>query len=184
MGHIHGETYSGSGVIRPEILEISHVGFCYLGSQWLSYVRFSTVGRRWVRTQVYVPPDGMYTWVPRMIPRMKPLSEHISPMHAVVIQYYTVQPGCRWMQWFPRSNSLVLTNMRMFIKKFGARKSSIEIGVELQSYRQRGMQFRPRNSGWTPKAKCCVSPHCRVDDQIFLAFILRHVPSVPSRARQ
>ena len=35
---------------------------------------------------------------------------------------------------FPRSKSLILTDMHMY-KRFGARKSSIEIGVELQSYR-------------------------------------------------
>ena len=37
-------------------------------------------------------------------------------------------------QGFSRSEFLILTNMHMH-KKFGARKSSIEIGVELQSYR-------------------------------------------------
>ena len=35
---------------------------------------------------------------------------------------------------FPRSKSLILTDMHMY-KRFGARRSSIEIGVELQSYR-------------------------------------------------
>ena len=39
---------------------------------------------------------------------------------------------------FPRSEFLTLTNMRMY-NNIGARKSAIEIGVELQSYRQRGL---------------------------------------------
>ena len=34
---------------------------------------------------------------------------------------------------FPSSKFLILTNMRMY-KRFGARESLIEIGVELQSY--------------------------------------------------
>ena len=46
--------------------------------------------------------------------------------------------------------------MRMYTK-FGARKSSIEIGVALQSDRQRGMHVYIRTSAWNAR-RCEVGP--------------------------